>query len=71
MFCLHVCAPVPASIPGTGVVDGYEQPYECWELNPGPWQKLMFILGESYRAWGSGLLFLVARVGTEMEQKSG
>lgn len=25
--------------PGTIVIHGYEIPYECWELNPGPPKK--------------------------------
>ena len=26
-------------VPETGVTDGYELPWECWELNPGPLQE--------------------------------
>jgi hypothetical protein len=34
-------------IPGTGVTDGWELPYGCWELNPGPLEEQqVFLIAE-------------------------
>ena len=40
----HVCAGFPLKLedvrfPGTGVIDGHDLPWGCWELNPDPLEE--------------------------------
>lgn len=35
-------------IPRTGIIDGYETPWECWELNPGPLEEPPVLLSLGY-----------------------
>lgn len=35
VFCLYVCLCESDGSPGTGVINSYDQPCRCWELNAG------------------------------------
>lgn len=47
--CVYMCS-VPTEarrghhIPGTGIINGYEQPSVYWEWNPGPVQEQQMLL---------------------------
>lgn len=47
LFCLHVCVCAPyvcIESPGAGVVDDWELPCGCWEVNLGPLQEEYVLL---------------------------
>jgi hypothetical protein len=44
VFCLRVCLCKGVGSPGTGVIDGCEQPYGYWDLNPGPLEEQPVLL---------------------------
>lgn len=39
LFYLHVYLGDGVGSRGTGVTDGYELPYGCWEWDPDPWRS--------------------------------
>ena len=43
-FVLHVWVPGTQGCPGTEVIDSFELPSGCWELNPDPLEEPLLLL---------------------------